>query len=212
MTISGKSWKIAGWAAALLLVTVGAICWLRERDARLKAQTDTATQQRVVNAAAEDAQKLEKALDAQLKTLEAERQQPATAQRIVAETSKLIPNLPQPITIQAAPQPAAATGAAQSAATALADAPKAQQLVIPAADFKAIQNAEIDCQEDAAKLDVCTKTAADTATELKATTAQRDEWERTAKGGTWWQRTVTAGKWILIGGAAGAAAGYAAHR
>jgi hypothetical protein len=211
MTIS-KAWAIGIGVVLALAIALGSYEWLHERHARLKAQTQTAAQQKTIDQAKTDAQAEEAELVAHLAALEADRQQPATAQRIVAETSKLIPNLPQPITIQAAPQTAAATGAAQSTAPALADAPQAQQLVVPAADFKSIQNAEIDCEENAAKLDACTRTAADTATELKATTAQRDEWERTAKSGSWWQRTVTAAKWIGIGAAVGAGAGYAAHR
>lgn len=201
-------WKIVGWVGALALVTVGVVCWLQEHDARLKADTLTTTQQKTIVEAEADARNQKLALDAEIQTLEAERQQPATAQRIVTETSQLIPNLPKPVEIQTVAQPAVATGAAKPA---LPDAPT-QQLVIPSADFPAIQKAEIDCQEDVAKLNACTQTSADTAAELKAAAAQRDEWERTAKGGTWWHRALTAGKWVLIGGAAGAAAGYAAHR
>ena len=212
MTLSSTTvsnlWKIAGGVAALVFITVGGICWLQEHDARLKAETQTSAQQKTIDQAKTDAATVQTNLAAQLKTLEAQRQQPATAQGVVTETSKLIPNLPKPIEVQTVTKTAAATGTAK---TALPDAPT-QQLVIPAADFSAIQNAEIDCQEDAAKLSACTKTSADTATELKATTAQRDEWKQTAKGGTWWHRTVTAAKWVGIGAAAGAAAGYAAHR
>jgi hypothetical protein len=193
------------------LAALGGYEWLQERAARLKAETQTAAQQKTIDQAKSDARAVGQQLAAQLKSLEAQRQQPATAQRIVAETSKLIPGLPQPITIQTSPQPAVGNGPAQPGAADLAKVPQ-QQIVIPAVDFAAIQNAEIDCQEDSAKLASCNRTAADTATELQATSAQRDEWKTAAKGGNWLHKTVTAAKWIVIGGAVGAVAGYAAHK
>jgi hypothetical protein len=205
MTIS-KPWTIGIATVVFALIALGTYEWLQEHNAQRKTTAQTATQQKTIDQAKADAVTVQSNLAAQLKTLEAQRQQPATAQRIVTETSKLIPNLPKPIEIQTVTKPATTSGDGKQT-----DAP-AQQIVIPSEDFSAVQKAEIDCQEDAAKLDACTKTAADTATELKATTAQRDEWKQTAKGGTWWHRTVTAAKWVGIGAVAGAAAGYAAHR
>jgi hypothetical protein len=91
------------------------------------------------------------------------------------------------------------------------EVPSAPVVQIPQVDFAALQNGAITCQENEAKLEACTLTAADTAVELKATTAQRDEWEKTAKGGSWWHRTLTAAKWIGIGAGVGYATGRLAR-
>jgi hypothetical protein len=208
MTVSWAWGKIALGVAVVGLIVVGSLAWLREHDARQKAEMQTAFQQKSIDAAKSDAAQTASQLQQSLAALEAARAKVATAQQILIDGSKLLPKLPQPVVIQAAAATAVGTGPAQPGNPALPDAP-GQQLVIPAADFQAIHNAEIDCQESAAKLAACTRTATDTSTELQQATAQRDEWERTAKGGTWWHRTVTAVKWIGIGAATGYVAGRA---
>jgi hypothetical protein len=170
----------------------------------LKAETASAAQQKTVDAAKADSQQVASQLKVTMAALEAEKAKPATPQQIVLDASKLIPNLPQPMVIQDAPAPAVGTGPAQPGS---AIQQPQQQIVIPAADFKAIQTAEIGCQENAAKLTACTLTAANTATELQAISSQRDEWKMAAKGGTWLHRTLTAAKWIGIGAATGYVAG-----
>lgn len=196
------------WIAALAaLCALGVYEWIQEHDARVKAEAATAAQQKTIDQAQKDAGDAQQALMVKMAAIDAEKLEPATPRQIVIDTSKLIPNLPQPITIRTAPQQVGGS-AGQRTSDGLPDAPAAQSLIVPAADLKAIQAAEIACQEDQAKLTACTLTAADTQTELKATTTQRDEWEKTAKGGTWLHRTLTAAKWIGIGAAVGYAAGH----
>jgi hypothetical protein len=211
MTLA-NGWKIAIGVLLTVFVTVGSWAWLTEHDARLKAEATTAVQQKTIDGAQAAAQQTAAQLNQSLAALEAEKAKPATPQQIIIDASKLMPNLPQPITIQTAPAAPVIPGnnpvnTGSGQAPGAASTPQ-QQLVIPEVDFKAIQDAEIGCQENAASLSACQLTAADVQVELKTTSAQRDEWEKTAKGGTWLHRTVTAAKWIAIGGAVGYVAGH----
>jgi hypothetical protein len=65
----------------------------------------------------------------------------------------------------------------------------------------------IGCQEKAAKLTACNATAVDSATELKAVTAQRDDYKTALKGGTFWRRVRHDALLIGISGGVGYAAG-----
>ena len=73
---SANIWKIVGWVAALVLVAVGGICWLQEHNARLKTETQSSAQQKTIDQAKADAASVQTNLTAQLKTMEAQRQQP----------------------------------------------------------------------------------------------------------------------------------------
>ena len=203
MTIS-RVWAIIIGSALGLAIVLGGFEWLQEHDARLKAQTQTAVQQKSIDQAKADAVTVQQQLAARLQALEAQRQQPATAPQIVIDAAKLFPNLPAQLQVVTPPP------TTQMVNGKPVEVPSAPVVQIPQVDFAALQNGAISCQENAAKLDACTRTAADTAGALKTTTAQRDEWETAAKGGTWIHRTLTAAKWIVIGGATGYVAGKAA--
>jgi hypothetical protein len=201
MTLS-KAWIIGIAVVLAAAALLGGYGLLEEHSARLKAETASAVQQKTVDQAKADAAATAASLKETLAGLEAQRAKPATPQQIIIDGSKLIPNLPQPVVIQDSRDQGA--GVRDQKSPALPDAPKPeQQLVIPAADFQAIHNAEITCQESAAKLNACNLTAADVQTELKATAAERNEWKTAAKGGTWLHRALTAAKWVGIGAAAG---------
>lgn len=197
-----------GIALLVALIALGGYEWLAERESRIKAEAQTAAQQKSIDAAKNDAAQTAAQLKQTLAALEQQKAKPATAQQIILDTSKLIPSLPQPITIQTAPAPAVGNGPAQPGEADSAKIPQQQQIVVPAVDFQAIQNAEIGCQENSAKLSACALTSADLQAELKATEAQRDTWEKTAKGGTWLHKTLTVAKWIVIGAGAGYVAGH----
>jgi hypothetical protein len=202
MTIS-KAWLAVVAIAVALAAALGGYEWFQEHDARAKAEMQTAVQQRSIDAQKAEASGIQAGLAAQLSALAAEKAKPATAQRVVDLASKLIPSLPAPIQIEEAPAPG--TGPAQPneinptrATPTQPPEPQANQLVIPAVDFQAIQNAEIACQENAARLDACAKTAALTQAELAETEVEVKSWKTAAKGGTWIHRTLTAAKWIGI--------------
>ena len=139
------------WIAALAaLCALGVYEWIQEHDARVKAEAATAAQQKTIDQAQKDAGDAQQALMVKMAAIDAEKLEPATPRQIVIDTSKLIPNLPQPITIRTAPQQVGGS-AGQRTSDGLPDAPAAQSLIVPAADLKAIQAAEIACQEDQAK-------------------------------------------------------------
>jgi cytoskeletal protein RodZ len=201
MTIS-KWWMGLVGVVLLVFVVVGALSWLQEHDARLKAETQSAAAQKTVDQAKADAQTVQQTLAARVADLEKQRQQPVTAPQVVLDMSKVIPNLPQPATVV---QPPPTT---QTVNGKTEEVPSAPVVQIPQTDFTALQNYRVTCDETTARLQACTLTAADSDLAMKAMTADRDNWKAVAKGGTWWHRALTAGKWVLVGAGAGYAAGH----
>ena len=201
MTIS-RAWAIGICVVLGLAIVLGGYEWLQEHDARLKAEASTAAEQKTIDQAKTDTATIQKTLAGQLQTLEAQRSQPATPQQIVIDASKFIPNLPQPLQVITPPPTQTIVDGKTE------EVPSAPVVQIPTADLAAIQAGAVTCQEDAANLTACTLTAADTAIELKATTAQRDTWEKTAKGGSWLHKTLNAAKWIVVGAGVGYVAGH----
>jgi hypothetical protein len=201
MTIS-KAWTIGIGTVLLLLAGLGGYELLQEHDARVKAEAQTAAQQKSIDQSKADALTVKKTLTAQLQALEGQRQKPATAPQIVIDAQKLFPNLPAQLQVVTPPP------TEQTVNGKMVEVPSAPVVQIPQVDFQALQNGAITCQENAAKLTACSLTAADTEVELKATTEQRDVWEKAAKGGSWFHRTLTAAKWIGIGVGVGYVAGH----
>ena len=201
MTIQQKFGGIAAFVI-LGLMAFGGYELSQEHDARLKAETSAAQQQKSIDAAKADAARAADQLQATLKTLEAEKAKPATPQQIVIDASKIIPNLPQPITIEQIPQ---SPGLAESN---LPNAPAAQQIVIPPADYQAIHDAMIGCQENAAKLTACDTTNGALKKELAETQLQRDDYKTALKGGTFWHRVKSDAIKIGIAGTIGYLAGH----
>jgi hypothetical protein len=201
MTLSGRVTLIA-----ILTVLLGggiafaAYGWLQEHDARLKAETQSGQQQKQIDALNQQQAETQKALDAKLASIERQRSQPATAAQLVSDAANLLPNLPEPLQVQAAP-----------ANPALPNAPATQEVVIPEADFKSIRDAQLTCQEDAAKLNACQATEQDATQQLRLAEAQRDEWKTAAKGGSIWHRALGAAKWFAVGAGTGAVAYALAH-
>lgn len=189
MTLAHKVMVVAAIVLSIFLTLV-ACEWLKEHDARLETEKQVALQQQSINTLQTAQQTAQAALITQVKAIEQQKTQPATAAQILTEAQTLGIALPEPLKVQ--PDPS------------LPNSPEAQQVVIPAADFKAIRDAELTCQEDQAKLATCNAVNADQATQLKLTETQRDEWEKTAKGGSVWHRVLTTAKYVGIGAAIGA--------
>ena len=172
MTLSGRVTLIA-----ILTVLLGggiafaAYGWLQEHDARLKAETQSGQQQKQIDALNQQQAETQKALDAKLAKTSAAAQPTGDRRQLVSDAANLLPNLPEPLQVQAAP-----------ANPALPNAPATREVVIPEADFKSIRDAQLTCQEDAAKLSACQATEQDATQQLKLAEAQRDEWKTAAKG------------------------------
>lgn len=200
MTIS-RAWAIGIGVVLGLAIVLGGFEWLQAHDALLKAETQTGAQQKTIDQAKADEATIQRALATQLQTLEAQRKQPATAPQIVIDAAKMFPNLPAQLQVVTPPP------TTQTVNGKTVEVPSAPVVQIPQVDFAAMQDGIITCQENSAKLDACNLTEADTKVELKTAEAQRDEWEKTAKGGNWLHRTWGVVKWAAPIGAAAYAAG-----
>jgi hypothetical protein len=198
MTIQGKARFVLA-AAAVLLTALAGHGWLQEHDARLKAESLSSAQQKQLDGLKQQAAETQQALAAKVAGIERERRQPATAGSVVRETGSLIPSLPVAIE-------------AREVASALPNAPESEEVVIPQADFKAIRDAQLTCEEAGAKLAACQALQADAKQQIALTAAQRDEWKTAAKGGSVWHRALGAAKWFAVGAASGAVIYAAEHR
>ena len=203
MTIQERGTTLAIAIPAVLLaafLVFAGYGWLREHDARLKAETQTGQQQKQIDGLKQQQAAAQSALEQKLASLQKERREPATADQLVADAHTLLPGLPDPLLVQAAaPDPA------------LPNAPPAQSVIIPAADFATIRDAQLGCQENAAKLSACQAVSDQGQQQLKLTEQQRDEWKTAAKGGSMWHRALGAAKWFAIGAGAGAGAYAVSH-
>jgi hypothetical protein len=187
-------------ASALLLVLLAAAGrgWLREHDARLKAESMSSQQQKQIDGFKQQEANTQQELVARVAGIERERSRPATAAQLASDANTLIPDLPQAVVVQ-------------DSAPTLPSGPPVQSVLVPEADFKAIRDAELTCQENSARLTACQSLQADAKQELALTAAQRDEWKTAAKGGSVWHRALGAAKWFAVGAASGAAGYAAAH-
>lgn len=194
----GLPWSIKRVGIALfLLALAGSLClaaygWLSEHDARLRAETSTAEQQKQIGNLQQQQHNIELDLSRQITALEHEMKANVTAADLVASTSQMVPDLPKALQIEALP-----------VNPSLPDGPKTEQIVVPQEDLAALRDAEIGCQEMSLKLGACTSSQAGLQQELKLTESQRDEWKTAAKGGTFWHRVGAAAKWFALGAGSG---------
>jgi hypothetical protein len=196
MTIQGRGEVIAIAIPAVLLTALlvfGGYGWLQEHDARMKAEAAAGQRQKQIDGLKLQQADAQNALNQKLAALEKTRQTPATATQLVSDTAALLPGLPVPLQVVAAPKD-----------PAMPNAPATQNVIIPEADFKTIQDAQITCEENAARLVTCQSLAEDSKQQLQLTERQRDEWKTAAKGGSIWHRALGAAKWFGVGAATGA--------
>jgi hypothetical protein len=192
MTLAHK-FTVAVCVVLLGILVWAGYGWLKTHDELTKASVSTAVQQKDIDALKSDEQQTAATLKQQLQVLEAQKSTPATPQQIVIDASKLVPSLPQPLQVTTAP-----------VNPQLPDGPQKQQVIIPADDMNALRNYGVSCQENADKLNACTKTSVDTQKQVADLTTQRDTWEKAAKGGSFWHRLGGGLKHSICGaGAAG---------
>lgn len=204
---SVQKWIAGGIVAAILAavaVLVGS-AWLKEHDARLKAETVQQQNDARIQALQKQKDANTTQLAATVKQLEAQRSVAATPQQIVIDAAKLIPGLPQPLQATTAP---AAADSKTSGAGASTEAAQAQGVLIPAADLQAVKDYSITCQENSAKLVACVNNAALSAEQYKDVTAERDQYKAAVKGGTIWQRLGKKAKCLALSGGLSAAGAW----
>ncbi len=203
MTIRGRGEVLAIAIPGVLLAGFLAFAgygWLQEHDARMKAEAQTGQQQKQIDGLQHQQADTQNALNQKLAMIEKTRQSPATAAQLVGDASRLLPGLPVPLQMQTAPKD-----------PALPNAPATQTVVIPEADFKSIRDAQVTCEENAAKLGACQTFGEESKQQLQLTQQQRDEWKTAAKGGSIWHRALGAAKWFAVGAGTGAGLYAASH-
>jgi hypothetical protein len=199
MTVQGR----AGWLAVSAALVLGLIAlagqgWLHEHDARLKAESLVSGQQQRIDEINKQVAATQQALSGQIAGIERERSRPATAAQVVSEARALIPNLPEEVKVEEVP-------------SALPNGPSAATIVVPEADFQAVRDAQLTCEENTARLNACQSVQSDAKQQAALLTAERDEWKTAAKGGSVWHRALGAAKWFAVGAASGAVI-YAVER
>jgi type II secretory pathway pseudopilin PulG len=215
--------KLAAIVIAVALCVALVQSWRADRRDRAQLAAELAVTKQLLAAA--DARQHDR--DAQLvQTLSAlatEKRTVATPAQIIRDLPNEIP-LPAPITLQAdhassvgatLGSPATNTGdtpvGGASTAPTNSEKPALDGAFIPARDLKPLYDFALDCKACQAKLSAAQNDLADERRKTAALTKERDDAVRIAKGGSTWRRIGRAAKWFLIGAAAGAVAGKAAH-
>jgi hypothetical protein len=184
-----------------ILLAIAGNAWMKEHDTRLKVESKASEQQRDIQNLQQQREQVQAALSRQLAALEQEKKRPVTAPQFVVDTAKLIPNLPKPLEVRNVPQN-----------PGIPDAPRVQEVVVPAEDLRVIRDAQVTCEEKSLRLATCESQESSLKEQLRITETQRDEWKTAARGGSRWHRTLVTAKWFAIGAGAGYA-GYAfSHR
>ena len=195
--------ELAAAVAVLILCLIGLHTWLGEHDARLKAETTIAAQQKAFDQAGDQVKQLQasdKDRDAQTAATIAKLSDAASKQVTPAQIASWIPAqlqagkaLPQPITIQLPP------------ATAANPAPNAIAS-IPQADLPALRDEIASCQECGVKLSGAQADVASRDQQLKlageqlsAEGKERDAYKLELKGGTFWHRVKGGSQKVVIG-------------
>ena len=182
---------------ALLLALAVFFSWRTDRRDRSQLESELAATKQLLAAADARQHDRDTQLAQTLAALAAEKRTIVTPTQIVRELPTQI-SLPSPIVLESAP--------------ASPNSPSPQtNAVIPAEDLKPLYDFTIDCKACQAKLVTAQSDLTDERQKTAALTHERDDALRIARGGSTWRRIARAAKWFLIGAAAGAVAGKAAH-
>ncbi len=189
--------RLAELTFALLLALAVFFSWRADRRDRSQLESELAATKQLLAAADARQHDRDNQLAQTLATLAAEKRTIVTPTQIVRELPTQI-SLPSPIVLESAP--------------ASPNSPSPQtNAVIPAEDLKPLYDFTIDCKACQAKLVTAQSDLTDERQKTAALTHERDDALRIARGGSTWRRIARAAKWFLIGAAAGAVAGKAAH-
>lgn len=193
-------WLIAGGCALLLFAAWIA---LQEHDARIRSEANSAAAAKSIDQLQQQMTQRDRANDvvqAQIVALTAAIKTPQQAAQVI-DRIVTVPSVQ--------PSPTVIVPKQDLPAPVVQQLPDAPSYAIETGDkAKAVAKALQACQGTQAQLTTCTADLGDTRKQLTAMTGDRDQWEATAKGGTFWHRAWTITK-IVVPVAAGA---YAAGR
>lgn len=197
--------KITTALASLLFVLVVLVGYglIKEHDNKIRAEAATTVAEGELQKNAQSELLNEEARDKEVQALQDVKQKTVTTTQIVHDVPQYI-TLPQPIH-EVTPAEAAAN-------SAIPDAPKAGDLVIPAISAKSFFDAQVDCKIATTTLSSCQQTTANLTSDKQIQATEIKALQTQIKGGTKWQRTLTAAKWIGIGAGAGIVTGYVLHK
>jgi type II secretory pathway pseudopilin PulG len=205
--------------ATTLLVAIFAIAvfeaWRADRRATAQLEAELASTKQALAAADARQHDRDSQLTQTLSSLAAEKRAATTPIQILHDLPNVI-SLPTPLTLQ--PDAASTPGQTAKSANGKAapgsgtDAPKSQQVLIPAEDLKPLYDFGLDCKSCQARLAAAQGDLTDEKTKTVALAKERDDALKAAKGGSVLRRITRAAKWFAIGAAAGAIAAKTAHR
>ena len=175
--------------------------WKEEHDSRMRVDAQTGEQGKVIKELEKRREQAQSDLDEQIAALEKRKKDKVSPSQFIADTSRLIPNLPKPLEVREI-----------TAQANLPESPTVQEILVPQEDLQVIRDAQITCEEKSLRLAACSSQQSLMNEELGLTKRQRDEWKTTAKGGSRWHRTLAAAKWFAIGAGAGYAGYSIVHR
>jgi hypothetical protein len=201
-----KDFKIAVTVSTVVVIVIFGRAWISEHDARLRAEEQNKAQAAMQKQAQDQISALSKQVadrdatyQTALATLDKKFSQAATPDQ-TAQLAAALMGLRAPITV-VSPAPSAAN----PNPTPVAE--------VPQSDFPQAKTYIQECEQCKLDRDKLTKDAADRATEaalaqkqIEAVKAERDTWEKAAKGGSVLQRIRKGAKWFAWGAVAGAVA------
>jgi len=208
--------------ATILLIAILAVAifaaWRAEHRETAQLEAELVTTKQALAAADARQHDRDTQLTQTLSSLAAEKRSTTTPIQILHDLPNVI-SLPTPLTLQAPPTTSPAQQSlksadgksASSSSAGPPDAPKPQQVLIPAEDLKPLYDFGLDCKACQAKLAASQGNLSDEKTKTAALTKERDDALKAAKGGSALKRIARAAKWFAIGAAAGAIAAKSAR-
>jgi hypothetical protein len=189
---------IAAGLALLAFVAFGFRVWLEQHDDQLKMQGTLDSQKTVIAAADRREQDRSEQLRVTLEQFAAQKKAVTTPGQVIRALPDLLPSLPVPLQMVAAPVSPGGTAQQPS-------------LHIPAEDLKPLYDLVLDCRACQAERESLRKDLDDEHAKQVALSKERDAAVTAARGGSIWTRTKRAAKWVGIGIIIGLAARSAAH-
>lgn len=209
--------RVAGVVGTLVVGMAIAIAWQAEIRDRAQLAGELAAAKEALEEADARQRERDAKLAVTLAAIEAEkRTQQSPAE--IARSLVLAMHLPAAVTLEptstSVQQDAVidTKGPKEAAADSKAEESSGIQAVVPGQDLKPIHDFALDCQACQAKLQAAQSDLLDEKAKTKTLTKERDNALHVARGGSVLVRIARASKWLLIGAAAGAAAGALASR
>jgi hypothetical protein len=209
--------RVATLVGLLVVGTAIAIAWRAEIRDRAQLSGELAAAKEALDAADARRRDRDAKLAGTLAVIEAEkRTQQSPAE--IARSLVLAMHLPAAVAIEptstSVQQDALVDtkGLKEAATGSKAEEVSGIQAMVPGQDLKPIHDFALDCQACQAKLLAAQSDLLDEKVKTKTLTKERDDALHVARGGSVLVRIARASKWLLIGAAAGAAAGALASR